>query len=99
MLDIQKKFQIYNALFLKLSYRGANDFAHLIPILGTITKQKLQEGNDPIQVLNEFYEDYQDIIGVDKKISNHDKNNSKNDKKYSIGDKKNSRGDQRSYQR
>lgn len=66
MLDIQKKFQIYNALFLKLSYGGANDFAHLIPILGTIAKQKLQEGMDPIKVLDQFFREYENIIGVDK---------------------------------
>jgi len=64
--NIQKKFQIYNALFLNLGYEGANDIGHLIPILGTVAKQKLESGQDPIQVFNDFYEDYEDMIGVDK---------------------------------
>lgn len=64
--SIQKKFQIYNALFLNLGYEGANDIGHLIPILGTVAKQKLEEGLDPIQIFNDFYTDYQDMIGEDK---------------------------------
>lgn len=64
--NIQKKFEIYNTLFLNLSYEGANDLGHLIPILGSVTNQKLTKGMDPILIFNEFYEDYQDIIGIDK---------------------------------
>lgn len=64
--NIQKKFQIYNALFLNLSYEGANDFANLIPILGAITKQNLEKGEDPIMVFDDFYEDYKEMIDTDK---------------------------------
>ena len=64
--NIKKKFQIYNALFLNLSYEGANDFANLIPILGAITKQNLERGEDPIMVFNDFFDDYKEMIGVDK---------------------------------
>ena len=64
--NIQKKFQIYNALFLNLSYEGANDFANLIPILGAVTKQNLEKGNDPIMVFNDFFDDYKEMIGIDK---------------------------------
>ena len=67
MIDnIQKKFQIYNALFLNLSYEGANDFANLIPILGAVTKQNLEKGADPIMVFNDFFDDYKEMIGIDK---------------------------------
>jgi len=65
-LSIQKNFQIYNSLFLNLNYEGANDFGHLIPILGTVTKQKLEQGLDPILVFDTFYEDYKDMIGIGK---------------------------------
>ncbi len=66
-LNIHKKFEIYNSLFLKLSYQGANDFAHLIPILGKVGKQKLLEGQDPITTFNQFYDDYKEIIQIEKK--------------------------------
>ncbi|NNE27911.1 MAG: phosphoenolpyruvate carboxylase [Saprospiraceae bacterium] len=65
-LSIQKKFEIYNALFLKLSYKGANDYGHLIPILAAVAHQKLNEGLNPIDVLDHFYDDYKDIIGIGK---------------------------------
>ena len=64
--NIEKKFQIYNALFLNLDYEGANKIGHLIPILGTVAKQKLENGQDPIKVFNHFYDDYRDMIGIDK---------------------------------
>jgi len=64
--SVEKRFQIYNALFLNMSYEGANDFAHLIPILGDIAKHKLEGGMDPIELLDGFYEEYKDIIKISK---------------------------------
>jgi len=57
---------MYNALFLNMSYQGANDFGHLVPVLGNIAKQKLKDGKEPIQIFDDFYKDYQDIIKIDK---------------------------------
>ena len=64
--SVKKRFQMYNALFLNMSYQGANDFGHLIPVLGNVAKQKLEEGNDPRQIFDEFYRDYKDIIKISK---------------------------------
>ena len=64
--SVKKRFQMYNALFLNMSYQGANDFGHLIPVLGHVAKQKLEEGKDPIQIFDEFYADYKDIIKISK---------------------------------
>ena len=64
--SVQKKFQIYNALFLKLSYKGASDYGHLIPILGAMAQQKLNVGHNPVKVFDQFFEDYKEIIGIDK---------------------------------
>lgn len=65
-LDLKKKFQIYNSLFLNLNYEGANSIGHLIPILSDIAKTKLSEGRNPIQILDTFYDNYADIIDSDK---------------------------------
>ena len=64
--NTQKKFQIYNALFLNLSYKGANEFGELIPILGSVAKQKFEEGLDAITIFDQFYEDYKNMIDGDK---------------------------------
>ena len=64
--DLKKQFQIYNTLFLNLSYEGANQIGDLIPILGKAAKIHLQKGKEPIAILDEFYKDYRDLIAVDK---------------------------------
>lgn len=65
-IDLRKKFQIYNALFLNLSYEGANQIGDLIPVLGNSAKLNLLEGKDPITILDKFYEDYKSLIAVNK---------------------------------
>jgi len=64
--DLRKQFQIYNALFLNLSYEGANQVGDLIPILGKSAKIQLKNGKDPITILDEFYSGYQSLIASDK---------------------------------
>jgi len=64
--DLKKQFQIYNALFLNLSYEGANQIGDLIPILGKAAKIQLERGKEPISIVNEFFDDYKDLIAVDK---------------------------------
>jgi len=64
--DLKKQFQIYNALFLNLSYDGANQIGDLIPLLGKSAKILLENGKDPIAIVDEFYENYKNLIRVDK---------------------------------
>lgn len=64
--NLRKQFQIYNALFLNLSYEGANQIGDLIPILGKSAKIHLESGKDPITIVDNFYEDYKNLIAVDK---------------------------------
>ena len=63
---VQKKFEIYNTLFLNLDYEGTGDVGQLVPVLGTVAKKKLQEGLDPIEILEVFWEDYNDLIKMDR---------------------------------
>ncbi|WP_347372750.1 phosphoenolpyruvate carboxylase [Aequorivita sp. Q41] len=64
--NLRKQFQIYNALFLNLSYEGANQIGDLIPILEKSAKIHLESGKDPITIVDQFYEDYKNLIAVDK---------------------------------
>ncbi len=64
--DLRKQFQIYNTLFLNLNYEGANQIGDLIPILGKSAKFQLEKGKDPIQIVDQFYKDYKNLITVDK---------------------------------
>jgi len=63
---VQKKFEIYHTLFLNLDYEGTGDVGQLVPVLGTVAKKKLQEGLDPIEILEVFWEDYNDLIKMDR---------------------------------
>jgi len=64
--NLRKQFQIYNALFLNLSYEGANQIGDLIPILGQAAKLHLKQGKEPIDIIDEFYNDYKELINIDK---------------------------------
>lgn len=64
--DLRKQFQIYNALFLNLSYEGANEIGDLIPLLGKSAKILLESGKEPIAIVDEFYDAYKNLIAVDK---------------------------------
>jgi phosphoenolpyruvate carboxylase len=65
-IDLRKQFQIYNSLFLNLSYDGANQIGDLIPILGKSAKIDLEKGKDPIAILDTFYDNYKNLIKFDK---------------------------------
>ena len=65
-LDTYKKYEVYNSLFLNLDYQNSPAIGYLIPILGKVAKKKLGEGINPIQIFDQFYDDYHEIIGEDK---------------------------------
>ena len=63
---VDKKYQIYNSMFLNLDYQGSETVGHLIPLLSNYAKKHLSEAKSPIQILDSFIETHSDLIGEDK---------------------------------
>lgn len=58
---VNKKFNIYNSLFLNLPYSKGSDIGMLIPILYNTSKQGLEAGNHPHKILDDFFKHYAKI--------------------------------------
>ncbi|MEM9547240.1 MAG: phosphoenolpyruvate carboxylase [Bacteroidota bacterium] len=65
-LELYKKFQMYNSLFLNLYYQEGNPIGHLIPLLTHFSRRRLNEGESPVSILDEFVAGNHDVIGEDK---------------------------------
>ncbi len=63
---VDKKYQIYNSMFLNLDYKGAETIGHLIPLLSSYAKKHLAEAKSPIEILDTFMETHADLIGENK---------------------------------
>ncbi len=61
--DTKKKYQIYNSMFLNLSYQESNHIGHLIPLLADFAKDALALGKSPMVILDEFLLAQKEIIG------------------------------------
>lgn len=53
---VKKKFNLYNGLFLDLPYQNVENIGTLIPVLQQETKKGLDEGKDPQQIIEDFFE-------------------------------------------
>jgi phosphoenolpyruvate carboxylase len=62
-LNTEKKYHIYNSLFLNLDYQNSPSVGQLIPVLGQLAQSRLEAGENPIDIFDEFYEDHKEIIG------------------------------------
>lgn len=65
-LELDKKFQMYNSLFLNLYYQESNPVGHLIPLLTHFAKQRLDKGESPVKILDKFISANEAVIGNDK---------------------------------
>lgn len=57
---VQTRFDIYNGLFLNLSYTDEHNVGHLLPILQRATEEGLDKGMDPEAIMNGFFEEHLD---------------------------------------
>lgn len=66
--SVKKKFNIYNSLFLNLPFRNVSNIGILIPIMQNSCKKGLDSGNDPIDILDTFFDTQANISSEDDKI-------------------------------
>jgi phosphoenolpyruvate carboxylase len=62
---VDKKYQIFNSMFLNLDYQGTDTVGHLIPLLSSFAKKHLDQAESPVEILDGFIEKHADLIGED----------------------------------
>lgn len=63
--DANKKYEIYNSMFLNLSYQDSKNIGHLLPLLSEFAKKRLEKRINPVAILNDFIANHYDTIGED----------------------------------
>ena len=65
---VNKKFDIYNSLFLNLPYNKESNVGTLIPMLHQVSKKGLKQGDSPQKILDSFFKKYAGIETEEEKI-------------------------------
>jgi len=65
---VNKKFDIYNSLFLNLPYNRESNIGTLIPMLHQVSKKGLKHGDHPRKILDSFFKKYANIETEEDKI-------------------------------
>ena len=65
---VTNKFYIYNSLFLNLPYQNIENVGMLIPLLHYQCEKGLQAGQNPQQILDNFFKNYAEIESEQDKI-------------------------------
>ena len=65
-INTYKKYQIYNSLFLSLYYQDSNTVGHLLPLLAKFAKSKILKAQNPIEIIDDFFQTYDELIGTDR---------------------------------
>ena len=66
--SVNNKFNIYNSLFLNLPYRNIENVGMLIPLLLDQCQKGLKSGQNPQQILNNFFQNYANIESEQDRI-------------------------------
>jgi phosphoenolpyruvate carboxylase len=64
----EKKFDVYNSLFLNLPFRGISNIGMLIPLLQHVCQQGLDAGSEPLGILDTFFDVHTGIKTEKEKI-------------------------------
>ncbi len=66
--SVKNKFDVYNSLFLNLPFRKIQNIGILVPILHHYSKNGLESGLEPLDILDNFFDSQADIKTEDDKI-------------------------------
>ncbi len=66
--QVKNKFNLYNSLFLNLPYPNVSNVGMLIPLLQDFSKQGLESGSDPLEILDSFVSTHTNIQSEKEKI-------------------------------
>lgn len=65
---VKNKFNVYNSLFLNLPFKNIDNTGIILPLLSSTTKQLLDEGKEPLQALDYFFQTHTKIVSEEDKI-------------------------------
>ncbi len=66
--SVKNKFEVYNSLFLNLPFSNIRQTGMFIPLLQQLCKKGLDEGKEPIEILDNFFNTQVEITSERKKI-------------------------------
>lgn len=64
--ELQKRYQLYNSLFLNLYYQESNHVGHMLPLLKRYAKDELAHAQNPKDIIDSFFHANEKIIGKSK---------------------------------
>ncbi len=67
--NVLSKFQIYNSIFITLPFDNIGDTGVLLPLFKQVCEAGLVKGKDPKQILNYFFEKYDDNPTEEERIN------------------------------
>ncbi len=65
---VKNKFNVYNSLFLNLPFPNISNTGILIPLLQRVCRQGLEDGKDPLEILDNFFALHASIKDEKEKI-------------------------------
>ncbi|MEJ2055580.1 MAG: phosphoenolpyruvate carboxylase, partial [Calditrichaceae bacterium] len=65
---VKNKFDVYNSLFLNLPFQGISNIGVLLPLMQRFCKEGLEAGNDPVEILDSFFNTHANLKSEDEKI-------------------------------
>lgn len=65
---VKKRFDVYNSLFLNLPFRQISNIGMLIPLLQYECKEGLEEGKEPLEILDSFFTTHAKLKNDDERI-------------------------------
>ena len=65
---ITNKFNIYNSLFLSLPYPKVSHIGMLIPLLFEVSKNGLEQGKDPEEIMESFFSTHTELKTEEEKV-------------------------------
>lgn len=66
---VLNKYQLYNGLFTSLPYEKIENIGMLIPILEGLSRKGYEKGLTPIDIINDFFDRYTDMVKEEDQIS------------------------------
>ncbi|MFT6781710.1 MAG: phosphoenolpyruvate carboxylase [Saprospiraceae bacterium] len=65
---VENKYKVYNSLFMNLPYERVENIGMLIPLLHKTCQEGLAVGQNPMQIIDHFFDQHTAIINEDDKI-------------------------------
>ena len=66
--NVADKYTIYNSLFAALPFSGIANVGALLPILSQSCQDEYQAGKNPVQIINDFFQQHTEVRSEEDKL-------------------------------